>query len=404
MPADMTANSNALSGAQRSNRIASGSHFQRASRVAAGVAIAVGAAAIVGWLFDVSLLKSGLPGLATMKLNTAISFVLAGLALLARVRISPARAWAWSSRLGAALVAAVGALTLLEYITNVSIGLDELLLDPGQATSAAAHPGRMAPNTAVGFVLIGLALLAVEATNQKLLSLTQALSIGALLIGFVALTGYALSASALFGLGYTSMALHTAILFVVLGLGVLAVRPEHGVVAILLQDNSAGAAVRRLVPFIVIVPFAVAWLLLHGALAGLYGTALGLALMSTINTIVIASLAIWNAQLLGASDARLKRAAEQFRLAIEAAPTGMLVVERSGKFVLVNAQVERVFGYRRSELLGQPIELLLPERLRARHPGHRSQFIDAPEARPMGSGRELYDFTGGNAGSGESRR
>jgi len=75
-----------------------------------------------------------------------------------------------------------------------------------------------------------------------------------------------------------------------------------------------------------------------------------------------------------------KHADEQFRLAIEAAPTGMLLMDLRGSIVLVNAQVEKLFGYPRSELLGQPIEMLVPERLRANIPDFRHGLFNAPTA------------------------
>jgi PAS domain S-box-containing protein len=83
-------------------------------------------------------------------------------------------------------------------------------------------------------------------------------------------------------------------------------------------------------------------------------------------------------------------ATEQFRLAIEAAPTGMIMVNRQGRIVLVNVQTERLFGYDRDELIGQPVEMLVPERFRARHPSFRAGFFHAPHARPMGAGRDLF--------------
>jgi PAS domain S-box-containing protein len=86
----------------------------------------------------------------------------------------------------------------------------------------------------------------------------------------------------------------------------------------------------------------------------------------------------------------LKRADEHFRLAIDAAPTGMLLMDSVGVIVLANAQIEKLFGYSRSELLGQRIETLLPERYRNHHPRMRTSFFDAPSVRAMGGSRELY--------------
>jgi PAS domain S-box-containing protein len=80
---------------------------------------------------------------------------------------------------------------------------------------------------------------------------------------------------------------------------------------------------------------------------------------------------------------------EKFRLAVEASPSGLVMIDGNGAIVLVNAETERLFGYRREELIGRPVDILVPPGSRGRHGGHRLLFAAQPEARPMGADRNL---------------
>jgi PAS domain S-box-containing protein len=86
----------------------------------------------------------------------------------------------------------------------------------------------------------------------------------------------------------------------------------------------------------------------------------------------------------------IKRGEEKFRLAVEASANATVMVNDQGQIVLVNQQTEKLFGYSRDELIGQSLEMLVPERFRVKHPEQRAQFFAAPQTRALGAGRDLY--------------
>src|SRR5947207_8372343 len=86
----------------------------------------------------------------------------------------------------------------------------------------------------------------------------------------------------------------------------------------------------------------------------------------------------------------IKHSELTFQLIVESAPNAMILVNKEGKIAFVNSYAERLFGYNRSELIGQSVEIIIPSRYRERHPNFRNLFFNSPQARSMGAGRELF--------------
>lgn len=79
-----------------------------------------------------------------------------------------------------------------------------------------------------------------------------------------------------------------------------------------------------------------------------------------------------------------------FKYALEAAPNGLMMADTKGKIIQCNSEIEKLFGYKKQELIHQEVEILIPQRFRANHAGHRKMFYSTPETRQMGAGRDLY--------------
>jgi PAS domain S-box-containing protein len=95
------------------------------------------------------------------------------------------------------------------------------------------------------------------------------------------------------------------------------------------------------------------------------------------------------AGLMGSEKLQAEESEAYFRILLESAPDAMIIVDDSGEIAIVNEQTERMFGFSREEMIGEPVEMLLPERMRHSHVAHRDEYVVSPRLRPMGSGLDL---------------
>ena len=362
-------------------------------RIAAVTAAAVGAAALVGWAFDLPVLTSIVPGLSSMKANTAVAFILAGVSL-----------WLWDAHskngvlIGTAcatVVATIGLLTISEYLFRWDLGIDQLLVRGPAAAVGTPFPGRMGLNTALNFALLSVPLLTREHGPLRSWWLADACTVAVGVIAFTAAIGYVYSATALTGLAsYTQMAIQTVTVFVVLCAGVLARRPDGPLMSIVLSKGPGGLIIRKILPIMLGVLLVLGWLRVQGQELGLYGTQFGTSIMVLASLVSLAGVTLWSAVQLDRTEVARRRllggAEARMHAVVQSAPSGMVMIDRDGTIVLVNREVERMFGYTREELLGTSIDLLVPTRLRGGHSGLRTSFFGDPKTRAMGAGRELF--------------
>ena len=283
------------------------------------MAILVGCIVLLGWTFAVGNLRGELPGPVAMNPVSAVGLLLAGASAWLLQDERAERRARWISRVCALVVVLLGLSRLIQVSFGLEPGIDQFLF-PGRLASEAAStgfPNRMAFDTALDFVLIGGSLLYLDRRTRRSLWVSQYLALTVFVLSVLAFAGYIYGVANLYG--NTSYVPIASMTFVVLSAGVLCARPERGLMAIVTSRNMGGFVARRLLPASILIPLVFGWFRLRGQQIGLYGTELGVSLITVANMFVVAALVWWCARLLYRIDGERKQAEEEMRAARERA-------------------------------------------------------------------------------------
>lgn len=261
--------------------------------LAGGAAIVVGAAVLLGWLENWERLKRVGPGFVAMNPTSAALFICAGLALL--VFVQPQRS-PTMTLVGRVLAMAITLIALtkfcdvfLKWLPNV----DEILFADKLANPQDRLPNRMAPNTALNFVLIGLAISTIDLQTKRF-SFSQALAILAGLGALLPITGYAYGTRPFQGHpAFIPMAIHTAIVFLILAIGIFFASRSAPLTQVFLSNEPSGILARRLFPLAVFLTLVFGWLRLWGERHDLFDNEFGTALLAVALSILLALLVRW---------------------------------------------------------------------------------------------------------------
>jgi PAS domain S-box-containing protein len=358
------------------------------ARFAALVALVVGAFVLAGWSLDMEALTNLAPGWPRMVRLTALCFMLAGVSLwLANAGM------ARISMLIGALVAALGTMMVMAHGSSWNLYLDQLSTAALPAAIDGMPPPRMAPATAFGFQLLGLSLL--FAVPRRTALLHQALAIVGLMVGWVGLSRFVFGGDPLFA--FADMAVHTATLFLLVCAGVLTLRTDAGIAALLVSDGVGGAMARRLLPAAIVVPLLAGALAVHYERRSTIGFEAAIAVFALLSMIVFVAFVWMNAERADRAD-RLRRRAERalriseerHQLNFEAALDGIITIDRLGHITGWNNHAEKMFGWSRSEIMGRELgELLIPERFREAHRHGLRRYVQTGVARVLNKRIEM---------------
>jgi len=333
------------------------------ARASAEAAAFLGAAVLAGWALHWPLLRSGLPGAVATRSNSAICLLLAGLSarLLASRRTRAGGRMV--AKVAGATVALVGLLTLIEYLTGANLQLDDLLLRNVPAAAEAAHPGRMAPNSALAFVLLGLALTLSDVETARGSRPSQLLALAAGLVPLEAVIGYAYGVEPLHGFAaYTRVSFYGGVGFSLLVAAVLFARPASGLMRVFTGPGLAGFMARRLTIAVLFIPVGLGWIfLVVGLRAGQYEALLGASFVVISAVVVAAAVVYWNAQALAELEAERLRAEdterqqrEWLRTTLASIADAVLATDVVGTVTLLNPVAEKLTGAGQSAV-GKPL-------------------------------------------------
>jgi PAS domain S-box-containing protein len=325
--------------------------------IVAIVVAAVALLALVGWALNIEVLKSFLhPKRVPMNPATAVAFLISAIALWFAQNNPPLPRDRWIMRACGLLILLLALARMSDYWIGTHFASDRILFASRLGTNI------IAPNTAVAFALLGVALLTFEiALGNLLFHPAQLLIIFVASVGMLSLTGYLYHSIELYGMGATQpMALNSALLFTMLSVGFLCSRRDREPVATATSTSLGGSIARRLIPAAFVIPLLLGLATLGGERIGLFDESFAMPFRLVLNILVFNLLVWWLARVMHKADVRRKVAEEVMRASeernravMEQAAEGIFLVDLESKRLIdANHALERILGYERGEARG----------------------------------------------------
>jgi PAS domain S-box-containing protein len=343
---------------------------QAMKRFAFGVsllAIAVGLSGLAGWAFDVSALRSILPGTVAIQPNTTICFILLGVSLWLRTcesndktRSRAGRFWA---RGLASAVVIMGALSLAEFLFGWDLGIDRLVFrETPQQAVGSVRPGLMSPLTAVDCVLFGLGILLLDWRTRRGLWPSQYLACLGCMTALFGVLNFVLEPQ----ISHTHIALNSSVTLFLFSFGIVSARPDRGLGGLLSNSGISGTVTRRLFPAALIVPLLIGWMRWEGFKDDVWA---GVSWMVVTTIFLLSALTVWTADVINRTDQQrrnasqaLSRSEERYRSLVLATAQIVWLTDATGEVTSDMPMFRAFTGQNQDEILGRGwIDALHPE-------------------------------------------
>ncbi len=356
-------------------------------------AIALGLIVILGWLFHIDILVRVASNLPAMMPNTALGIIALALASFAITQQHSKLA----INLFASIAIFIGFTTLLEYIFQISTFVDHLLFtveDPNNP-----FPGRSSPQTAISFILIGLGIIWLQDIKYKLWG-QAAIGIAFAILYFI-LLGHIFNIDQIFAVPDISskigMALHTTIGLFLVSISLLMGQTDFGVMRLLSGKLHANRLARNFGGLILLSPLGIGAFLFFLNTYFEIDRGISVALFILLNSVVM-MFALLRLAFSFESEEKSKSLMQQhvtsllarYQNLLETAADAVIIVDHNAKIVQVNEQVESWLGYDRSSLIGQSVNVLVPDHLKEKHSHNINAYFKNPVKGLMNKGVDLW--------------
>jgi PAS domain S-box-containing protein len=274
---------------------------RKASAAAGVLAVFLASVALLGWALNLEILTSFFPGQTAMRPNSAVAYILAGLALVFLREAGDGRSgrvWQHVGQACAVVVVASGIATLGEYLVGLNLGIDQLVFHDTQVPIVGLAPGRMTPTGALSLVFLGCGLLALNSKKRSGLQPAEFLALAVVLNGMIGLFDCILHPE----FTLTGIAPVSSLVQCSLGAGLLTARTNHQFRKLLESNHSGGAAFRRLLPAAVVIPLVLAALIGQGQTLGLFSRYVGLTLLVVMAMTAFVLVVMWTTESLDEAD------------------------------------------------------------------------------------------------------